>query len=76
MPEITLDAAAGAQVFRRGFAIRGVQPHRHAVYDATAFLLFVALAVIVWLVLRYTMFGRSLYAIGATRCLLSVPVST
>ncbi len=30
----------------------------------TAFLLFVALAVLVWFVLKYTMFGRSLYAIG------------
>jgi simple sugar transport system permease protein len=29
-----------------------------------AFLLFVALALIVWFVLKYTMFGRSLYAIG------------
>lgn len=29
-----------------------------------AFLLFVALAFIVWFILRYTMFGRSLYAIG------------
>jgi simple sugar transport system permease protein len=29
-----------------------------------AFLLFVFLAVIVWFVLKYTMFGRSLYAIG------------
>lgn len=30
----------------------------------TVFLLFVALAVIVWFVLKYTMFGRALYAIG------------
>jgi len=30
----------------------------------TAFLLFVALAVIVWFVLKYTMFGRALFAIG------------
>jgi simple sugar transport system permease protein len=30
----------------------------------TVFLLFVLLAVVVWFVLRYTMFGRSLYAIG------------
>ena len=29
-----------------------------------AFLLFVALAIIVWFVLKYTMFGRALYAIG------------
>ena len=29
-----------------------------------AFLFLVALAIIVWFVLRYTMFGRSLYAIG------------
>ena len=28
------------------------------------FLLFVALAFIVWYVLKYTMFGRALYAIG------------
>ena len=42
------------------------------VYSATgmrstmpvAFLLFVTLAVIVWFVLKYTMFGRALYAIG------------
>jgi simple sugar transport system permease protein len=31
-----------------------------------AFLLFVALAVIVWFVLKYTMFGRALYAIGGS----------
>ena len=64
LPEITSTLPAGIRAFG--------EMQLFEVYSSTgmrsslpvAFLPFVFLAIIVWFVLKYTMFGRSLYAIG------------
>lgn len=64
MPEITSTLPLGLRYFGEDSLFEVFSSTGMRSTMPVAFLLFVALAVIVWFVLRYTMFGRSLYAIG------------
>jgi simple sugar transport system permease protein len=63
-PEITSTLPLGLRYFGEASLFEVFSSTGLRATMPTVFLLFVALAVIVWFVLKHTMFGRSLYAIG------------
>ncbi len=63
-PEITSTLPLGLRYFGESSLFEVFSSTGMRSTMPTVFLLFVALAVVVWFILRHTMFGRSLYAIG------------
>ena len=64
LPEITSTLPLGIRYFGEASLFEVFSSMGRRSIMPVAFLFFVVLGIIVWVVLKYTMFGRSLYAIG------------